>query len=282
MERPRQKGHGDYATNVALQLAKRPGTNPRALAELLAGAAPRGRGHRRGRDRRPRVPQHHRRGRQRRGRWRPRSWPPARRTARSTLFAGREDQPRVRLGQPDRAHPHRRRPVGSRRRRARPDLHDDRRRGHPGVLLQRPRRPDRPVRQLAARRGPGPARRPRTATAASTSARSPRPSSRKRPDVARPARRRGAGGLPGRRASSMMFAEIKAEPARLRRRLRRLLPRGRPARSRRGRAGDRAAHRARATPTRRTARCGCATEKFGDDKDRVIIKSDGEGAYLVR
>ncbi len=41
VERPRQKGHGDYATNVALQLAKRSsirgeGTNPRAFGELLA------------------------------------------------------------------------------------------------------------------------------------------------------------------------------------------------------------------------------------------------------
>ncbi|WP_110241926.1 arginine--tRNA ligase [Nocardioides gilvus] len=35
VERPRQKGHGDYATNVALQLAKKAGTNPRALAELV-------------------------------------------------------------------------------------------------------------------------------------------------------------------------------------------------------------------------------------------------------
>ncbi|NYJ02089.1 arginyl-tRNA synthetase [Nocardioides thalensis] len=36
VERPRQKGHGDYATNVALQLAKKAGTNPRALGDLLA------------------------------------------------------------------------------------------------------------------------------------------------------------------------------------------------------------------------------------------------------
>ncbi len=28
VERPRQKGHGDYATNVAMQLAKKAGTNP--------------------------------------------------------------------------------------------------------------------------------------------------------------------------------------------------------------------------------------------------------------
>ncbi len=36
VERPRQKGHGDYATNVALQLSKQAGTNPRAFADLVA------------------------------------------------------------------------------------------------------------------------------------------------------------------------------------------------------------------------------------------------------
>ncbi len=35
VERPRQKGHGDYATNVALQLAKQAGVSPRALADLV-------------------------------------------------------------------------------------------------------------------------------------------------------------------------------------------------------------------------------------------------------
>ena len=38
VERPRDKGHGDYSTNVAMQLAKKAGTNPRALGELLATA----------------------------------------------------------------------------------------------------------------------------------------------------------------------------------------------------------------------------------------------------
>ena len=37
VERPRQKGHGDYATNVAMRLAKQAGTNPRAFAELVQG-----------------------------------------------------------------------------------------------------------------------------------------------------------------------------------------------------------------------------------------------------
>ena len=36
IERPRSRDHGDYATNVALRLAKDAGTNARALAELLA------------------------------------------------------------------------------------------------------------------------------------------------------------------------------------------------------------------------------------------------------
>ena len=36
VERPRNREHGDYATNVALQLAKKAGSTPRELAELLA------------------------------------------------------------------------------------------------------------------------------------------------------------------------------------------------------------------------------------------------------
>jgi len=36
VERPRQKGHGDYATNVALQLAKKAGIKPQDLAALVA------------------------------------------------------------------------------------------------------------------------------------------------------------------------------------------------------------------------------------------------------
>lgn len=38
VERPRSKEHGDYATNVALQLAKKAGMNPRAFAELVQAA----------------------------------------------------------------------------------------------------------------------------------------------------------------------------------------------------------------------------------------------------
>jgi arginyl-tRNA synthetase len=36
VERPRQREHGDWATNVAMQLGKKAGTNPRSFAEELA------------------------------------------------------------------------------------------------------------------------------------------------------------------------------------------------------------------------------------------------------
>ena len=36
VERPKNRAHGDYATNVALRLAKSAGRPPRDVAELLA------------------------------------------------------------------------------------------------------------------------------------------------------------------------------------------------------------------------------------------------------
>jgi arginyl-tRNA synthetase len=38
VEPPRDPSHGDLATNAAMVLAKRAGTNPRALAALIASA----------------------------------------------------------------------------------------------------------------------------------------------------------------------------------------------------------------------------------------------------
>ena len=121
VERPRQKGHGDYATNVALQLAKKAGMNPRDFADarparleqadgiaavevagpgflnITVDAGAQGEVAARDRRRRRGVRRHRR-------------------------VRRREDQPRVRLRQPDRPAAHRRRPVGGGRRRARPDL----------------------------------------------------------------------------------------------------------------------------------------------------------------
>ncbi len=38
VERPRNPEHGDYASNVAMQVAKKAGANPRDLATWLAAA----------------------------------------------------------------------------------------------------------------------------------------------------------------------------------------------------------------------------------------------------
>ena len=75
VERPRNPEHGDYATNVALQLGKKVGANPRELAGWLAAALAAGRRHRLRRRRGTRLrqpaprrlrPGRHRQGRRRR------------------------------------------------------------------------------------------------------------------------------------------------------------------------------------------------------------------------
>ena len=116
VERPRSKDHGDYATSVALQLAKPAGRPPREVAELSRAAAP-GRRRRRGRRRRPRLPQ------------RPARAGGAGRVAVQVVAAGpaygaqrrapAARQPGVRQRQPDRTDAHRRHAVGGGRRRAR-------------------------------------------------------------------------------------------------------------------------------------------------------------------
>ena len=157
VERPRQKGHGDYATNVALQLAKKAGTNPRELRGARPGAA-RGRRRRgRGGDRRPRLPQHHGRGRRpgRRGR--------AGRRRRAGVRPHRDprraaDQRGVHLRQPHRPPPPRAHPLGRRGRRGRAGARGGRRERDPRVLHQRPRQPDGPLRRLDRGRRARPAR----------------------------------------------------------------------------------------------------------------------------
>ena len=202
---PRQQGHGDYATNVAMQLAKKAGTNPRDFAELVqtrleaadgvaavevagpgflnitvdAGAQGAGRG----------------RGRRRRGgvRLAPTRSPARRSTSSSS--------PPTRPGRSTSVAPAGRRwatrSAGSAR--------GDRRRGDPRVLLQRPRRPDRPVRRslLAAARGRAGAR-GRVRRRLHRRDRRAR-SSRSSPDVLDLPDDEAPGGLPRATASTLMF-----------------------------------------------------------------------------
>ena len=149
VERPKNPEHGDYATNVAMQLGKRAGLNPRQFAELLAAKLHRRRRDHRGRDRRTGFHQHPGRGRcPGQGRARDRGRRPELRPHRQP--ARPDGEPGVHLREPDRPAAPRPHPLGRRRRRAGPGARRGRRRGHPRVLHQRPRRPDGQVRRQPA------------------------------------------------------------------------------------------------------------------------------------
>ena len=274
IERPRQLGHGDYATNVALQLAKQAGLAPRELAELVAERLRGAEGVAAVEVAGPgflnitveagaqgRVAADDRCGRAGVRRLRP---------------AGRKQQhqPRVRLGQPHRpAHPCQR-PLGRGRRRAGRLLEASGARCHPRVLLQRPRRPDRPVQPLAAGERAQPADARRRLCRRSTSheiADRPCAAAPRRAGTCPTTRRRKSSAIS---ASRIMFEEIKRDPRDFGS-TSTSASTSSPARVRGRRPRHRPAHASWATSTRRTARSGCAPSSIGDDKDRVVVKSDG-------
>ncbi len=283
VERPRQKGHGDYATNVALQLAKKAGTNPRAFAELVAARLERAptaspsveiagpgflnitrRGRRPGR-RSPREivaaaasVRRHRRVRRARRSTSSSSRPtrPARST--SAASAGRRSATRS-AGSSAMTGAEVTREYYFNDHGAQIDRFSrsllasaQGRAGARGRLRRRVHRRDRRRRRRQAR-----------------------PTSSDLPDDG------GAGGLPRRRRRPDVRGD-QAEPARLRGRLRRLLPRGQPAQERRRRARRSTRLTELGNTYEQDGALWLRTEKFGDDKDRVIIKSDGQRGLPLR
>ena len=69
VERPRNRDHGDWSTNIALQLAKAAGVPPREVADALAARLGDVAGRQGRRRRRPGLPQHHPGRRRRRASW---------------------------------------------------------------------------------------------------------------------------------------------------------------------------------------------------------------------
>ena len=196
--------------------------------------------------------------------------------------AARADQPRVRLGQPDRPDPHRRSALGGRSATAWPG--SSRRsaptwRASTTSTTTAPRSTASRGRLLAVARGR--AASPRTATSAPTSPRSPSRSSTANPDVLT---------LPDDEAQEML-------PARRRR-----------ADVHRDQADRCTASVSTSTSTSTSSRCTTAarssgrstrltemgntyeadgalwlrTEQFGDDKDRVIVRSNGDAGLHLR
>ena len=245
VERPRNPEHGDYATNVALQLAKPAGSSPRAVAEAVATRLRRGRGRRRGRRRRSGLPQHHPRRRDARASWPARSSSRASPTAGSTATPGRAFNVEfisanptgpLHLGHTRWA------AVG---RRDRPGARGRGRRRRPRVLLQRPRRCRWTSSACRSRRVRSAPSRPRTATTAPTSTTSRSRSSRPTRRSSTCADDDALGGLP----RGGLRPEVRAaagRPRRLRHALRRLVLRAHAALERRRRARPREAARARA------------------------------------
>ena len=92
-----------------------------------------------------------------------------------------------------------------------------------------------------------------------------------------PVRSRDAGSAGDRGGAEGSPADARA----LRGQLRQLVLRAQPLRQRRGREGAGASWRSAATPTATRTRSGCGRTDFGDDKDRVLIRSNGEATYLT-
>ena len=238
VERPRQKGHGDYATNVAMQLAKKAGMQPAraspswsragsAQADGVAGVEVAGPGFLNitvdaGAQGEVAAADRRRRGGVRR---RP-TRSPARR---STSSSSPPTRPARSTSAASAGRPSATRSAGSSTMTGAEVTREYYFNDH-GAQIDR-------FSRVAAGQRPGRAGAGGRLRRRVHRTRSPRRSSPSAPDVLGPARRRGAGGLPRRSASSMMFARDQAEPPRLRGRLRRLLPRGQPAQERRRRAG---------------------------------------------
>ena len=188
VERPKVKEHGDYATNVALQLGKRAGLNPRDLATKLADRL----------TEHPDIASVEVAGP---GFLNVRVAAGAQGVVASDVVragdaygtsdvnAGRQHQPRVHQRQPHRPAAPRPHPLGRRGRRDRPGARGHRGIRHPRVLHQRPRCPDGQVRRVP--HGP----RPRPGTTRGrlprrVRQRARRPGRRAGPDRARAAGRR--------------------------------------------------------------------------------------------
>ena len=252
-----------------------------SFARAARRAAAARRRHRGGRHRRAGLPQHHRR-RRRPGRGRRR-----RRRGRGGVRPQRRRSPATRINvefisrQPDRAAAPRPHPVGRRRRRARPGARRGRRRGRPGSSTSTtaatrwtssaPR--SRPRRRASRCR--------RTATTARTSTTSPQQVRRRGAGHPRPARRRAAGRVPRGRLRSSSSRSSRSSSTTFRTHFDVWFSERVAARRRRGRPTSLEKLRGQGHLFDADGALWMRTTDFGDDKDRVLIRSNGELTYFA-
>ena len=280
VERPKNREHGDYATNIALRLAKPAGRPPREVADAVAAelrAQPRASPRRR---RRARLPQHHPRA----GR-------------------ARASSPSTRSTAGDGLRPLRRRwPVSASTWSSSPPTRPGR------CTSAAPAGPRWATRSAGCSRPAAP-----TSPGSTTSTTPASQIDRFAPSLqaaanGQPTPEDGYGGayigeiaaqvvaadpglLTGPTTSScavfrsegveLMFAEIRRLAGRLRRPLRRLLLRDGPARVRRAGEGGLARLREEGHVYDADGAVWLRTTDFGDDKDRVLVKADGEPTYFA-
>ena len=183
---------------------------------------------------------------------------------------------RVRERQPDRPGDRGERPRRRLRRLARARARARRARGRARVLRQRRRHPGAPVRRVGRGADARRASRPRTATRASTSASWPRSSAANGVEPGRPRRARSAAATEAMRDADRGDAwSASASTTTPGRRSARCATPGAVER-----ALERAARRA-ATSTSSEGAVWLRTTEFGDDKDRVLIRADGEPTYFA-
>ena len=190
----------------------------------------------------------------------------------------RARQRRVRVGQPDRAAHRGQRARGVRRRPAVPRARGRRPAGHARVLLQRLRGAGRHLGAsvLAVRRGePVPEDGYKGAYVEDLAARCRTTSGPRRPRRAPTPRTSWALGVRARPGGD------RGQPRPARRPVRRVEERGARSTTRAGSSGRSSGCATAATSTSRTARRGSARPTFGDDKDRVIYRSDGRPTYFA-
>ncbi len=283
---PKNRDHGDWASNAALKLAKVVGAEPARVRRRHRRRARRGRRRRGRRGRRPRLHQHPA-GCRGRGRPREDHRRRRRRLRLERVPARQHDQPRVRQREPDGPDAHRPHAVGGARRLDGPTAAGERRDARARVLHQRRWRADGALRRARCWPRRRASRRPRTATRARTSTISPGASARPCRDLLDARRATSSSRWPATVAYELQLGDLQRVAGEVQRPLRRAGSASATLHAKRtdgepslvDEAVDRLREQGHVFDD--DGAVWVRTTDFGDDRDRVIRRSNGEYTYFA-